>query len=269
MSIEERKISMISKSTALNPNAEEFVPSSLRSFSDSSKKSDATMIVSGSSKESSTDKPESILRSNSDEEAHQYWQQQLPDDITPDFKVLGQDESPGPDSLSLTGLSINDGIDTSIFSPNQTLGVQHHASPFIRDKLNTRPKINLSGPTYMDERSQAAILSPTAGSMSPNAAPWVKNLRNGGHYNTSRRDATASHYNGDSSIGMVMVCDFFFHVGCGPLSLRFFLKISGASLHNLTDAYHGSRRSLSTTMDIMSQLEVCPQCLHLSTMLFV
>ncbi|ONL94236.1 CTC-interacting domain 7 [Zea mays] len=229
MSIEERKISMISKSTALNPNAEEFVPSSLRSFSDSSKKSDATMIVSGSSKESSTDKPESILRSNSDEEAHQYWQQQLPDDITPDFKVLGQDESPGPDSLSLTGLSINDGIDTSIFSPNQTLGVQHHASPFIRDKLNTRPKINLSGPTYMDERSQAAILSPTAGSMSPNAAPWVKNLRNGGHYNTSRRDATASHYNGDSSIG--------------------------ASLHNLTDAYHGSRRSLSTTMDIMSQLE--------------
>ncbi|ONL94233.1 CTC-interacting domain 7 [Zea mays] len=228
MSIEERKISMISKSTALNPNAEEFVPSSLRSFSDSSKKSDATMIVSGSSKESSTDKPESILRSNSDEEAHQYWQQQLPDDITPDFKVLGQDESPGPDSLSLTGLSINDGIDTSIFSPNQTLGVQHHASPFIRDKLNTRPKINLSGPTYMDERSQAAILSPTAGSMSPNAAPWVKNLRNGGHYNTSRRDATASHYNGDSS---------------------------RASLHNLTDAYHGSRRSLSTTMDIMSQLE--------------
>ncbi|XP_066384052.1 polyadenylate-binding protein-interacting protein 7-like isoform X8 [Miscanthus floridulus] len=227
MSIEERKISMISKSTALNPNAEEFVPSSLRSVNDSSKRSDATMVVSGPSKESSTDKPESILRSNSDEEAHQYWQQQLPDDITPDFKVLGQDESTGPDSLSLTGLSINDGIGTSIFSPNQTLSVQHRASPFIRDKLSTRPKINLSGPTYMDERSQATILSPTAGSMSPNAAPWVKTTRNGGHYNTSRRDA--SHYNGDSSIG--------------------------ASLHNLTDVYHGSRRSLSSTMDIMSQLE--------------
>ncbi|XP_021304158.1 polyadenylate-binding protein-interacting protein 7 isoform X3 [Sorghum bicolor] len=226
MSIEERKISMISKSTMLNPNAEEFVPSSLRSVNDSSKRSDATMVVSGPSKESSTDKPESILRSNSDEEAHQYWQQQLPDDITPDFKVLGQDESTGPDSLSLTGLSINDGIGTSIFSPNQALSMQHHASPFIRDKLSTRPKINLSGPTYMDERSQATILSPTAGSMSPNAAPWVKTMRNGVHYNTSRRDT--SHYNGDSSIG--------------------------ASLHNLSDVY-GSRRSLSSTMDIMSQLE--------------
>ncbi|AQL09280.1 CTC-interacting domain 7 [Zea mays] len=227
MSIEERKISVISKSIALNPNAEEFVPSSLRSVNDSSKRSYATTVVSGISKESSTDKPESILRSNSDEEAHQYWQQQLPDDITPDFKVMGQDESPGPDSLSLTDLSINDGIGTSIFSPNQTLSMQHRASPFIRDKLNTHPKINLSIPTYMDERSQATILSPTAGSMSPNAAPWVKTLRNGGHYNTSIRDA--SQYNGDSSIG--------------------------ASLHNLTDAYHGSRRSLSSTMDIMNQLE--------------
>lgn len=199
MSIEEKKLSVISKSTALNPNAEEFVPSSLRSISDASKRSDATMVVSGPSKDSSTDKPESILRSNSDEEAHQYWQQQLPDDITPDFKVLGQDESSGPDSLSLTGLSINDGIGASIFTPNQTLSMQHRASPFIRDKLSTRPKINLSGPTYMDERSQATILSPTAGSMSPNAAPWMKTVRNGGHYNTSRRDD--SHYNGDSIIG--------------------------------------------------------------------
>ncbi|WVZ55690.1 hypothetical protein U9M48_006318 [Paspalum notatum var. saurae] len=227
MSIEERKSSMINKSTALNPNAEAFVPSSLRSVNDASKRSDATMVVSGPSKESSTDKTESILQSNSDEEAHQYWQQQLPDDITPDFKVLGQDESSGPDSLSLAGLSINDGIGTPIFSPNQALSMQHRASPFIRDKLNSRPKINFSGPTFMDERSQATILSPTAGSMSPTAAPWVKTVRNGGQYNTSRRDA--GHYNGDSSIG--------------------------PSLHNLTDVYHGSRRSLSSTMDIMSQLE--------------
>lgn len=218
---------MINKSTALNPNAEAFVPSSLRSVNDASKGSDATMVVSGPSKESNTDKPESILRSNSDEEAHQYWQQQLPDDITPDFKVLGQDENSGPDSLSLAGLSINDGIGASIFSPNQTMSMQHHASPFIRDKLNTRPKISFSGPTFMDEQSQATILSPTAGPMSPTAAPWVKTVRNGGHYNTSRRDA--GHYNGDSSIG--------------------------PSLHNLADAYHGSRRGLSSTMDIMSQLE--------------
>ncbi|KAG2543022.1 polyadenylate-binding protein-interacting protein 7-like isoform X3 [Panicum virgatum] len=227
MSTEERKLSMLNKGTALNPNAEEFVPSSLRSVSDASRRSDATMVVSGPSKEASTDQAESIVRSNSDEEAHQYWQQQLPDDITPDFKVLGQDETAGPDSLTLTGLSINDGIGTSIFSPNQTLSMQHRASPFIRDKLSTRPKIEFSGPAYIDEHSQATIMSPTASSMSPTAAPWVKTVRNGGHYNSNRRDV--GHYNGDSSIG--------------------------ASLHNISDAYHGSRRSLSSTMDIMSQLE--------------
>ncbi|KAG2554338.1 hypothetical protein PVAP13_9KG616300 [Panicum virgatum] len=227
MSTEERKLSMLNKGTALNPNAEEFVPSSLRSVSDASRRSDAAMVVSGPSKEASTDQAESIIRSNSDEEAHQYWQQQLPDDITPDFKVLGQDETAGPDSLTLTGLSINDGIGASIFSPNQTLSMQHRASPFIRDKLSTRPKIEFSGPAYIDEHSQATIMSPTASSMSPTAAPWVKTVRNGGHYNSNRRDV--GHYNGDSSIG--------------------------ASLHNISDAYHGSRRSLSSTMDILSQLE--------------
>lgn len=56
-----------------------------------------------------------------------------------------------------------------------------------------------------------------------------------------------------------MICGFCSHEGCGHLSLRFFLKISRASLHNLTDAYYGSRLSLSTTMDIVSQLYKC-QC---------
>jgi hypothetical protein len=253
MSTEDKKLSMLNKGTALNPNAEEFVPSSLRTVNDASKRSDGAMVVSGPSKETSTDQPESIIRSNSDEEAHQYWQQQLPDDITPDFKVLGQDETPGPDSLTLTGLSINDGIGASMFSPNQTLSMQHRASPFIRDRLGTRPKIEFSGPAYMDERSQATIMSPTAGSMSPTAAPWVKTARNGGQYNSSRRDAV--HYNGDSSIGMVTISELFFHEGA-PLNVWFLLAISGASLHNITDAYHGSRRSLSSTMDIMSHLEV-------------
>jgi hypothetical protein len=200
MCVEERKLSMINKSTALNPNAEAFVPSSLRSVSDASKKSDGIVaIVSGPSKESSTDQPESIALSNSDEEAHRYWQQQLPDDITPDFNV---DEIPGPDSLSLTGLSINDGIGTSIFSPNQTMSMKYHASPFVREKLSTRPKIELPVPLYVDERSQATIMSPTAGSMSPTAAPWIKTGRNGAQYSTNGRDA--SHYNGDSSIGMAL-----------------------------------------------------------------
>ncbi|KAK1652520.1 hypothetical protein QYE76_070325 [Lolium multiflorum] len=223
MSIEERKLSLINKTTALNPNAVEFVPSCLRSVSDASNRSDTTKIlVSGSSKDTSADKPESAVPSNPDEEAHRYWQDQLPDDITPDFNVLGQDETPGHDSLSLAGLSMNDGFASSIFSPNQTARMQHHASPFVRDALGARAKIEFPGP----EQPQGTIMSPTASTMSPTAAPWVKTVRNGGQYGgANRRDA--SHYNGDSSIG-------------SPLQ---------------SDAYYRNRRSFRSTMDIMTQLE--------------
>jgi len=222
MSIEERKLSVINKTTALNPNAIEFVPSCFRSVSDASNRSDTTKIpVSGSSKDTSEDKPESAVPSNPDEEAHRYWQEQLPDDITPDFKVLGQDETPAHDSLSLAGLSMNDGFASSIFSPNQTSRMQHHASPFVRDTLSARSKIEFPGP----EQPHATIMSPTASTMSPTAAPWVKTVRNGGQYVTNRRDP--SHYNGDSSIG-------------SPLQ---------------SDAYYRNRRSFRSTMDIMTQLE--------------
>uniref|UniRef100_A0ACD5WDE8 Uncharacterized protein n=1 Tax=Avena sativa TaxID=4498 RepID=A0ACD5WDE8_AVESA len=222
MSIEERKLNLINKATALNPNAVEFVPSCLRSMSAGSNRSDTTKIlVSGSSKDTSSDKPESAVPSNPDEEAHRYWQDQLPDDITPDFNILGQDETPGHDSLSLAGLSMNDGFASSIFSPNQTSRMQHHASPFVRDTLGARAKIEFPGP----EQPQATIMSPTASTMSPTAAPWVKTVRNGGQYGTNRRDA--SHYNGDSSIG-------------SPLQ---------------SDAYYRNRRSFRSTMDIMTQLE--------------
>nr|XP_051187573.1 polyadenylate-binding protein-interacting protein 7-like isoform X5 [Lolium perenne] len=223
MSIEERKLNLINKTTALNPNAVEFVPSCLRSVSDASNRSDTTKIlVSGSSKDTSADKPESAVPSNPDEEAHRYWQDQLPDDITPDFNVLGQDETPGHDSLSLTGLSMNDGFASSLFSPNHTPRMQHHASPFVRDALGVRAKIEFPGL----EQPQGTIMSPTASTMSPTAAPWVKTVRNGGQYGgANRRDA--SHYNGDSSIGP-------------PLQ---------------SDAYYRNRRSFRSTMDIMTQLE--------------
>jgi hypothetical protein len=45
------------------------------------------------------------------------------------------------------------------------------------------------------------------------------------------------------------------------MNLISFLTISGSSLNNLTDAYHGSRHGLSSTMDTMNQLEVCPKFL--------
>ncbi|KAM1380672.1 hypothetical protein ACFX2I_022372 [Malus domestica] len=52
------------------------------------------------------DRTESSTSNNSDDEAHQYWCHQLPDDITHDFKVMGEDESQGLGNLSLAKLYV-------------------------------------------------------------------------------------------------------------------------------------------------------------------
>ncbi|KAL2545144.1 CTC-interacting domain 7 [Forsythia ovata] len=98
------------KATSLNPNAAEFVPFALRSAAGTSR-SDALSELSTSTTATPgkvvLHKSEYSVSYNSDEEAHQYWHHQLPDDITPDFKVMG-DDTQGVDSLSFLGLSLTD-----------------------------------------------------------------------------------------------------------------------------------------------------------------
>ncbi|KAL1552289.1 polyadenylate-binding protein-interacting protein 7-like isoform X1 [Salvia divinorum] len=76
----------------LNPNAAEFVPFSLRSPAADTKVLETSPKLTNSGK-SVLDRLESSVsnNSNSEEEAHRYWCHQLPDDITPDFKLMGID----------------------------------------------------------------------------------------------------------------------------------------------------------------------------------
>ncbi|XP_042508805.1 polyadenylate-binding protein-interacting protein 7-like isoform X2 [Macadamia integrifolia] len=121
--------------TTLNPNAAEFIPSAFRSSSGSLSSAHVTarLNASGTSGKAVLDRSESTVSNNSDEEAHQYWRCQLPDDITPDFKFMGEDESQGPESLSLASLSIDDQSDSSRFSVStgsgQILSKQQVLSP--------------------------------------------------------------------------------------------------------------------------------------------
>ncbi|KAK8547330.1 hypothetical protein V6N13_098042 [Hibiscus sabdariffa] len=90
--ISETKLNTPSKVTTLNPNAAEFVPFSLRSPSSSGSiraaAATATFANSGSLGKSALDRSGSSVSNNSDDEAHQFWRHQLPDDITPDFKFV-------------------------------------------------------------------------------------------------------------------------------------------------------------------------------------
>ncbi|CAA2988935.1 Hypothetical predicted protein [Olea europaea subsp. europaea] len=120
------------KAISLNPNAAEFIPFSLRSSAGGTSVDEVSKYAtpSGSTPGKAVlDRSESSVPNDSDEEAHQYWDHQLPDDITPDFKVMGGDDTQGINGLSFSSLSLNDISESSRFSasteyPSPT-GFQH------------------------------------------------------------------------------------------------------------------------------------------------
>lgn len=95
---------LASKVTSLNPNAAEFVPSFVKPSLGNGTVLDKSDFR-GSSGKTILDRPEPSKSNNSDDEAHQFWHKQLPDDIIPDFTSFEKVEQ-GPE-LSLAGLSLN------------------------------------------------------------------------------------------------------------------------------------------------------------------
>ncbi|KAL0297170.1 UNVERIFIED_CONTAM: Polyadenylate-binding protein-interacting protein 7 [Sesamum radiatum] len=110
----------------LNPNASEFVPFALRSPTTSISSSEASSkyatIAASAPGKGVLDRSESSVSNNSDDEAQQYWRLQLPDDITPDFKVMGIDDTQGINSLSFSSLSLTDIDEGSRYSPSTGSG---------------------------------------------------------------------------------------------------------------------------------------------------
>ncbi|XP_010527063.1 PREDICTED: polyadenylate-binding protein-interacting protein 7-like isoform X2 [Tarenaya hassleriana] len=115
MSLSKKALQTSSKPTTLNPNAAEFIPFALRSpSSGSSSMLDAKPRLAAST--SSVGKSVLDRTESSDEEAHQFWSDQLPDDITPDFKSMTEDDPPhGFGSLPLASLSLHDMNETAKF----------------------------------------------------------------------------------------------------------------------------------------------------------
>ncbi|XP_076919319.1 polyadenylate-binding protein-interacting protein 7-like isoform X1 [Bidens hawaiensis] len=115
------------KAKSLNPDAAEFVPFALRSPSGNTNGADTSSSFSTFGGSSSTvgksilNRSESSVSNNSDDVAHQFWRDQLPDDITPDFNVLGE-ESQTINSLPFSNLSLTDVNGNSRLSSYQING---------------------------------------------------------------------------------------------------------------------------------------------------
>ncbi|KAE9600681.1 putative Smr domain-containing protein [Lupinus albus] len=172
------KLNSPSKAATLNPNAAEFVPFALRSSPSGSTGSvDAAsrLTTSESLGKAVFDRSGSSIPNNSDDEAHHYWRCQLPDDITPDFKVMGEDESQGLTNLSLLGLSIHDDDDELSRFPSKGSRFILNEQQHLNGNTIADDKFIFSNSTHMEEPSSASLLSPLA-------KPWDKQIGNTNHH---------------------------------------------------------------------------------------
>lgn len=251
------KLSSPNKATSLNPNAAEFIPFSLRSLpSGSTSLADATTrltTTAGSLGKAVLDRSESSISNNSDDEAHQYWRCQLPDDITPDFKVMEEDESQGLNDLSLGGLSLHDDNESSGFpSSNGSRYILNEQQELSQQHLNGNTfadKLRFSNSTYREEPSSASFLNTLA-------KPWDRQIGNTNLHVNSGQEALAYDDNARHGFltdvaenAIVDETDF------SPLEFLASL-FPGFASESLAEVYFANGCDLHLTIEMLTQLEV-------------
>ncbi|OAY81574.1 Polyadenylate-binding protein-interacting protein 7 [Ananas comosus] len=229
----ELKLDLPSKATKLNPNAAEFVPSSLRSTQGNAKSPSATKFdFLATSKKAILDRSESSISNGSETF-------QLPDDITPDFRIMVE-ESDGKGNLSLKGLSIHEGTNAS----NHLLSTADKALTFLNDNLSFRDKIGFSQSTYGEEQLSASMMN------------WDEPLKNGGLH--SMNGTKVNHYNGDSVADSVndLIGGSSLVEDAAINPLKFLSsKFPGFPVQSIADVYYKNGRDLRITVGVLSYLE--------------
>ncbi|KAG5225420.1 polyadenylate-binding protein-interacting protein [Salix suchowensis] len=254
------KLSLPNKATALNPNAAEFVPFSLRpSSSPSGSTSNTTdaatrFATSGTVGKSVLDRSESSVSNASDDEVHQFWRHQLPDDITPDFKVMSEDEPQGLGGLSLVGLSLHDSSEVPRFHASSRSGYvlteQQEPSPHHINGSSFGEKMRYAFASYGEEPTSASFLNlPTK--------PWDQQIANSDQVLSNGREV--HQYNGNSRHGFrneilgehAIVDD----TEINPLELLA-LQFPGFAAESLVEVYFAHGCDLNLTIEMLTQLEL-------------
>lgn len=247
----EAKLSATSKATRLNPNAAEFVPSGLRSSSSGSSSTANVASIfssSGSLGKAVLDRSESSVSNNSDDEAHQYWRRQLPDDITPDFKVMGEDESQALGNLSFAGLSLNDESEATRFSPSTGSGYLLNETHVNGNSFSE--KLRISGLGYGEDLSSASFLHMSS-------QPWGKQILNSNQLVSNGQEGTP--YDGISRHGFVndMLGEQAIMEDTDINPVEFLAShFPGFAAESLAEVYFANACDLNLTIEMLIQLEV-------------
>ncbi|KAK8970798.1 hypothetical protein KSP40_PGU008790 [Platanthera guangdongensis] len=234
----DRKSSFLRQVTPLNPNAVEFVPSSLRSAHGNSKRN--ILELPQTSTKIVLDRSDSTTSTNSDDEAGQFWLHRLPEDITPDFTVTEDSSSPG--KLSLPGLLIYD---------EEAMKV---SSSMSRQLLNSQVSNGLTQKfrysSSMLPRRQSTAFIKSATDSRDNL--FIKS-DNDLNYEFDGRDSKgisgAEYANYLYDNHSIMEDSAINHVQF--LALQF----PGFSVDRLADLYYANARDLNMTIEILKQLE--------------
>ncbi|CAN8284371.1 unnamed protein product [Cochlearia groenlandica] len=259
------KLSSTIKPTTLNPHAAEFVPFTLRSPSSVTGGTSNNVDVAATSRlyassssvvvgKAVLDRSESSTSHHSDDEARQFWSHQLPDDLTPDFKSMNQDEnSYGSGSLSLAGLSMYEANEAEKFLPgsggypfSDQLGL---ASPNANgNSMSMKSRYPVSSSFGEDGQLQNSMhLSPK---------PWDKQIMNseqllsdreGNPYGRSTQHGFVNDMISESSnIGEVEVNPVEFLASQFP----------GFAAESLAEVYFANGCDLHLTVEMLTQLEL-------------
>nr|CAD1826100.1 unnamed protein product [Ananas comosus var. bracteatus] len=198
------------------------------------------------------DRSECSISNNLDDEANQLWDCQLPDDITPDFKVIEQDEQASR-QLSLSGLSLNDDFEASEFSPSgfsQFSSSQQLISPRRSDGLITSQKKGFPGSSYCENHPTAAFLPLATSNWDQQLASVDFHFKNGkdeyhynGDYNGGFLDSSATE---NAVVEDAVVDPLEYLVSHFP----------GFSAESLADVYNANGCDLNMTIEMLTQLEM-------------
>lgn len=254
------KLSISNKATALNPNAAEFVPFSLRSSSSPSGSSSnsavatARFATSGTIGKAVLDRSESSVSNTSDDEAHQFWRHQLPDDITPDFKVMGEDESQALGGLSLSGLSLHDSSEVPKFPASMGSGY------VLTEQQEPYPR-NINGSSYSEKMRYAASSygeDPTSANyLTLTTKPWDKHIISSDQLLGNGRGVHS--YNGNSRPGFMNdVLGEHAIVDDADMNPVEFLasQFPGFAAESLAEVYFANGCDLNLTIEMLTQLEL-------------
>ncbi|CAI0401307.1 unnamed protein product [Linum tenue] len=248
-------INFTSKATALNPNAVEFVPFSLRSPGSTSNTADAAprFAASATVGKAALNRSESSVSNASDEEAHRFWCHQLPDDITPDFKVMGEDDSQGYDVISLAGLSLNDGTEASRFSASVSNGYvfngQQQPSPRHQHGSIFGDKMKFPA-SYVEDMAAGSLLNISA-------KPWDKQVMNTDHLLGNGREITPHSDNSRHGFMNDMLNEQAMMDGTETNPLEFLSsQFAGFAAESLAEVYFANGCDLNLTIEMLTQLEV-------------